>query len=336
MNYLSLFSGAGGFDLGLLQAGCKFNTHYFSEVDKYAINVFKKQFPEAIELGSVVDIRPETLKPIDIITFGFPCQDLSVAGKRSGLSGKRSGLFYEAMRIIEATRPTVFIFENVKGLFSSNRGRDFETVLQTIANIGLYECEWQLVNTRWVLPQNRERVYFIGHSRGRSRPKVFPFTESCFGVKKTTAGVRGEIPTEGQGGDSRHANKSVSQDGQNGHLHQIGTIGKDAEATRVYDTTHTIITKQGTPKNNQTYASCLSGGAHSGGNHSDMDLLKLNQAASIRRLTPTECERLQGFPDGWTSHGADGTPISDTQRYKLMGNAISIPIVKLIAERLIA
>ena len=174
INYLDLFSGINGFALGIIQAGIKLNKHYFSEIDKYATQITKRHFPNAIELGDINGIKPETLGKIDLITFGFPCQDLSIAGKRAGLGGARSGLFFKAMWLVEQLLPSVFIFENVKGLLTSNEGKDFEIVLRTIADIGLYECEWQLVNTSWVLPQNRERIYFIGHLREKSRHKIFP------------------------------------------------------------------------------------------------------------------------------------------------------------------
>ena len=178
LNYLDLFSGIGGFHLGLEQAGFKFNWTGFSEISKYATQIYKRRFPNAEELGAIETIRPKELpKGEYIVSFGFPCQDLSLAGKRKGLSAERSGLFFEAMQIIGVLKPKIFIFENVKGLFSSEEGRDFETVLRTVADLGIYECEWQLLNTRWFLPQNRERIYFIGHSTKQSRPKVFPFRE---------------------------------------------------------------------------------------------------------------------------------------------------------------
>lgn len=177
INYVDLFSGINGFALGIQQAGIKFKKHYFSEIDKHAIQITKRHFPNAIELGDINGIKPETLGKIDLVTFGFPCQDLSIAGKRAGLGGARSGLFFKAMWLIKQLLPLVFIFENVKGLLTSNDGKDFEIVLREIADIGLYECEWQLVNTSWVLPQNRERVYFIGHLGKGSGQKVFPITE---------------------------------------------------------------------------------------------------------------------------------------------------------------
>ena len=176
INYLDLFSGIGGFALGFQRAGWKFEKHYFSEVDKYATKIYKRHFPTAIDLGDIRNIK-EGLGSIDLITFGFPCQDLSIAGKRRGLEGSRSGLFFEATRIIRLYHPSIFIFENVSGLLTSNEGQDFEIVLREIADIGIYECEWQLLNTSWFLPQNRERVYFIGHLGKGSGQKVFPVTE---------------------------------------------------------------------------------------------------------------------------------------------------------------
>ena len=119
INLLELFSGVGGFSVGAQQAGVKIGWHGFSDIDKYANEIFKRRFPNAEELGSVVDVDPRKLPRIDLVTFGFPCQDLSQAGKRRGLKGSRSGLFFEAMRIIEAKKPPHFIFENVEGIFSS-------------------------------------------------------------------------------------------------------------------------------------------------------------------------------------------------------------------------
>ena len=175
--YLDLFSGIGGFAKGLQDAGLNIKKHYFSEIDNHAIAVYKNNFKTAEYAGDVklISRRTITERP-NIITFGFPCQDLSVAGKGKGLSGERSGLFFEAIRIVKEFKPEVFIFENVKGLLSSNEGKDFELVLRTIADLGIYECEWQLLNTSWFLPQNRERIYFIGHLGERGGRKVFPIT----------------------------------------------------------------------------------------------------------------------------------------------------------------
>jgi len=175
INQLDLFSGIGGFHLGFERAGYKVNS-FFSEIDPHAIAVYKHKFPKSTYVGSVTDVRGADLPRIDLITFGSPCQDFSLAGKRKGMDGDRSSLILEAIRLIGECRPRVFVWENVKGTFSSNNGEDFAAILQAFANIGGYRLEWQLLNTSWFLPQNRERIYLVGYS---TEPKrnwrgVFP------------------------------------------------------------------------------------------------------------------------------------------------------------------
>jgi len=174
MVILDLFSGIGGFSKGLIDAGFQFETHYFSEIDKHAIANYSYNFKNSHYVGSVTNVRGTELKRPNIITFGSPCQDFSMAGKRLGMEGERSSLILEAIRLISECRPDVFIWENVKGTFSSNDGADFIAILQAFANIGGYRIEWQLLNTAWVLPQNRERLYLVGHLAGRSKLGVFP------------------------------------------------------------------------------------------------------------------------------------------------------------------
>jgi DNA (cytosine-5)-methyltransferase 1 len=271
MNYLNLFSGVGGFRQGLCEAGFTFEWEGHSEINKYASSVYERHFSKSEVLGDVKTIRTNELPRIDLITFGFPCQDLSLAGKRKGLSGQRSGLFYRAMQIIREVNPRYFIFENVKGLFSSNDGRDFVEVLKEVADVG-YDGQWQMLNTSWFLPQNRERIYFVGYPRGTTRPKIFP-------------------------------------------------IGKEVARSNERATKTTNIRT-------------ITAGANSGGLHSGMTLIDKDNI-SIRRLTPIECERLQGFSDNWTEWGKNGEKISDSQRYKMIGNAVSVPVVKAIFERII-
>ena len=161
INYLDLFSGLGGFSEGIRQSGIDFAWHGFSEIDRYAISIYKRHFPEAVELGNITGIDGRKLPHLNLITFGFPCQDLSIAGKRAGLEGKRSGLFYEATRIIEEARPHYFVWENVKGLMSSNNGKDIDSVCEEMSRI-FYVYDFEEMNTSWFLPQNRERIYCIG------------------------------------------------------------------------------------------------------------------------------------------------------------------------------
>ncbi len=174
---LDLFSGIGGFPKGFMRAGYEIEKHYYSEVDEHAIAVYKHNFKDAIYAGPVEHIQSGRIERPDIITFGSPCQDFSLAGKRKGMEGERSSLIIEAIRLVSELRPSVFIWENVKGAFSSNGGADFWAILQAFAHIGGYRLEWQLLNTAWFLPQNRERIYLVGHLAGRSRSGIFPIGE---------------------------------------------------------------------------------------------------------------------------------------------------------------
>ena len=330
MNYLDLFSGGGGFHQGLVQAGFKFDWCGHSEVDKYAEQVYHKHFPESRCLGDVRTINPDELPKINLITFGFPCQDLSVAGKQRGLHASRSGLFFEAMRIVESAKPDIFIFENVKGLLSSSEGRDFEVVLRTIADLGLYDCEWQLVNTRWVLPQNRERIFFIGHLRGRSRPKVFPITESDRknGIRRTNV-KQTQFDVSGKGYNSQQ-DRVYHTEGDMACIPSTRTENKVLifvpEATKQ----GYAEAKEGDSINLSVMGSETRRGRVGKGEAQTLDtgMQQYTIQSGIRRLTPIECARLQGFPDKWHEG------LSDTQAYKVYGNAVTVNIVEMIGRRL--
>jgi len=147
MKIIDLFSGIGGFSLGFQRAGYQFTEHYFSEIDKHAIANYKYNFPNAKHIGNIKTIQPADLAGADIITFGSPCQDFSLAGKRAGLKGSKSSLIEYAIALIACVRPSVFIWENVKGAFSSNARADFWAIIKALTNIGGYTIEWQLLNT---------------------------------------------------------------------------------------------------------------------------------------------------------------------------------------------
>ncbi len=181
---LELFSGIGGFSEGFIRAGYTLKNHFFSEVDNHAIANYKYNYKNAKYVGSVKNVRGiiRTIENIGstklIITFGSPCQDFSLAGKGLGLDGNKSSLIKYAIFLIKWLKPDVFIWENVKGAFSTNDGADYWAIIQAFANLNGYGFEQQLLNTSWFLPQNRERIYIVGHLTGRSEPGIFPFTES--------------------------------------------------------------------------------------------------------------------------------------------------------------
>jgi DNA (cytosine-5)-methyltransferase 1 len=343
--YLDLFSGIGGFAKGFDMAGFTFDKHYFSEIDKNAIANYKYNFKNAEYAGDIRTISTGTItdRP-NLITFGFPCQDLSVAGKGKGLSGARSGLFYEAVRLIEEFKPDVFIFENVKGLLSSNKGKDFELVLRTIADIGLYECEWQLLNTAWLLPQNRERVYFVGHLAGKSKPRIFPISEttSRFNEGQSNTAIVRTITAGGYSGGHHSGMTLIQRTDTDGNRRPQGyrcyesdgiSPALSSQQGGIAGGSH-IIKRQPLKflnRNQKNYEGDYAytiDSANTGGINIDGD---------IRRLTEIECERLQGFPDNWTMFGDfDGTikEISRTQRYKMLGNAVTTKVVEMIAMRI--
>lgn len=363
MRYIDFFSGIGGFALGLRQAGIEFEEHWFSEIDKNAINIYKKHFPNAKELGDVRAIRDFSGIKADIITFGFPCQDLSVAGKRRGLAGARSGLFFEAMRIIRELKPQYFIFENVKGLLTNNRGADFVRCLREISDIGIYECEWQLVNTSWVLPQNRERVYFVGRLGGQSGAKIFPL----FSGRETADGLQGQytntITSEGY---TKNRQASYVIEGQQFQkVRQINRTEKNHQQDRVSSpegispalntvgggnlepkivcpvlTPDRIVKRQNgrRMKENDEPSFTLTAqdkhGVLTGHIFKDYETGEYFYDPLIRKLTPLECERLQGFPDGWTECGADGKKMSDSARYRALGNAVTVNFPRMIGEKI--
>jgi DNA (cytosine-5)-methyltransferase 1 len=353
INHLDLFSGIGGFSLGLKEAGIKTNWIGFSDINKHSNKIFKRRFPNAEELGSITTIQPNKLPNIDLVTFGFPCQDLSIAGKRGGLSANRSSLFFEAIKIIRDKRPKYFIFENVKGVFSSNEGKDFDIILRSIADIG-YDGQWELCNTRWYLPQNRERVYFVGHIRGESRPKVFPIRKDD--RKNDNDREESKIKIIGHSGSGGQKGSIHSADGVMSCLTATDYKQPKQVALEIFDyrcdegirvrknnCSPTLKAAMTTNSGNipmiravltPSRAEKRQNGRRFKNDGEDMFTLTAQDnhgvqiGRKIRRLTPTECERLQGFPDGWT----DGQ--SDTQRYKQLGNAVSVPVVREIVKKL--
>ena len=378
MNHLDLFSGIGGFSLGLKRVFDIKHT-YFSEIDKYAIDVYKHNFKNSTYVGSIRDVQGGELPKIDIITFGSPCQDFSLAGKRKGMDGERSNLILEAIRLIKQCKPTFFIWENVKGTFSSNSGEDFWAIIQAFTNIGGYRLEWQLLNTKWFLPQNRERIYLVGLLGKGSGKQVFPITENnrqvnelqgqqantCTLTTRYEAGGNGSYIIECELNAQEIKIKSATKKGYEiakvgdainytniNSETKRGRVGKGAAQTldtgcnqAILDTNYTYKKvnetieknkdkfKKGEPimmdlhnRNLRDVSPCLVEPHHN--NHS------LFTGSKIRRLTPIECERLQGFPDDWTKTGKELGTISDTQRYKMCGNAVTVDVVEAVAKRI--
>ena len=197
----SLFDGIGGWQIAAFHSGIK--PIWSSEIDEFPMRVTKKWFPNTIQLGDITKLDGAEIPPVDIICAGSPCQDLSVAGKRAGLEGERSGLFRKAIDIVRGMRkstgvqPRFFIWENVPGAFSSNKGQDFRAVLEEIGQTyfpmppndkwttaGLVECEnaeiaWRVLDAQyWGVPQRRRRIYLVADFGGQTAPKILFNQES--------------------------------------------------------------------------------------------------------------------------------------------------------------
>jgi len=360
MKYLSTFSGIGGFELGIQLAYDLVNRHKeqggakmvlecehlptgehvertptcigYSEIDKYASQIYQSHFPTHKPYGDITTIIAEDLPDFDLLVGGFPCQSFSIAGKRGGFNDTRGTMFFELARILRAKQPRLFVFENVKGLLSHDGGRTFATIIQTLDELG-YDCQWQVLNSKnHGVPQNRERVFIIGHLRGTRRPEVFPFGDNPEAVAQLSGQHSNTLTTRYYGGQANGT--SVTESKQ--HAQEIIQLNQPKHLNdRVYGTgglSPTLNTMQGgnrqpfiqNPKMMNYKKDYENSVAITATSYKEPPVVN-----AIRRLTPTECERLQGFPDGWTEG------VSDTQRYKTLGNAVTVNVIRDIFERIL-
>lgn len=296
----------------------------YSEIDKYAIKVYEKQFPGVKNYGDITQINAEELPDFDCLVGGFPCQAFSIAGKRRGFDDTRGTLFFDLARILREKQPRNFVFENVKGLLSHDQGNTFRTIITAIDELG-YDCQWSVLNSKnFGVPQNRERVYIVGHLRGTPRPEVFPITT---GNGETS----NEVTHKGQLVDLTRREPNNYRERKDG---RAGTLDANYyKGLANQERPGVVQLNQPTHSNDRVYASdgiSPTLNTMQGGNRQPF----IAEDVRIRRLTPVECERLQGFPDNWTAQGTDGA-ISDTQRYKMCGNAVTTNVVQAVFEKLL-
>jgi DNA (cytosine-5)-methyltransferase 1 len=444
MKYISLFAGIGGFDLALNRLGHE--CVWANEWNKYAAEIYNRRFSDSSHLGEekterelssertgiesegsessvnggksapvlcdTRDIRTvptEEIPDHDLLVGGFPCQAFSIAGKRRGFDDTRGTLFFEIARILKDKQPKFFILENVKGLLSHDNGFTFKTIISTLTELG-YDLEWQVLNSKnFGVPQNRERVFIVGHIRGQPQPQVFPFTASS-GQADELQGLQVGAITARRGTAKSDGDYIVESNGKAQEIKVVGTLETDGwekrheQIRRVHGIdgisptiptgtgggvmtkvavpyvrnpyngkqseteTGTIGTSVGTstgktaqllhiptntklgydiaeekndgirlehPKSKTARGRVIKGASQSLKTSAQVGVI---DKMRIRRLTPTECERLQGFPDGWTEKGinekGEEVIISDTQRYKVLGNAVTVNVVYEVARRL--
>lgn len=322
LTFGSLFAGVGGFDLGFEAAG--WTPKWQVEWDVRCQSVLARHWPQVARYGDVSTVSG--LEPVDCITYGFPCQDLSVAGRRAGLDGDRSGLFFEAMRIIKEMRdatggkyPTWAVAENVPGLLSADRGAAMGRCLDALADIGAVGIEWAVLDAQhFGVPQRRKRVFLVAwwDPRISGGDPIFPVRESCgrdFATRKQAGQAVAALTGTGVGTCGADDNQ-----GQAGHLIPAFVKARRAQSEDDYETW-----EAGRP------APTLN--AFDNGTESRATVL----VDGVRRLTPRECERLMGWPDDHTRWAADGREIADTNRYKMCGNGVVAPVSEWVARRLI-
>lgn len=305
MNVVSLFSGAGGFDLAFERAGARVVGQV--EIDPTARDVLARHYPTVPRMKDVRNVRGNEFGTADVLVGGFPCQDVSVAGRRAGLAGERSGLWFEFHRIVAAVRPQWVAIENVPGLLSSHAGRDFATVVSGLVECG-YRVAWRVLDAQhFGVPQRRRRLFIVASlGDGRAAQVLF---ERDGSERDTASGKKAQREAESRAGEGAGTGGGVAKT-----LTAKNRLSAD-------DTTFVVV---GTP---------TARNPRSMGLKSEKDF-QIVTTSSVRILTPVEYERLQGFPDGWTAMGASGRVISDTARYRLMGNAVAVPVVEWIARRM--
>lgn len=325
MKFLELCAGIGGFRQALENLGCE--CVGYSEIDKHAIKLYSAWYNDECNFGDITKIEAEKLPDFELLVGGFPCQAFSVAGKRGGFNDTRGTIFFDFARIMKAKKPKFAIFENVKGLLSHDGGKTYETMLRTLDELG-YNAQWGILNTKFHgLPQNRERVYIVANLRERSSTKILfeRGNDSADKMERTENGIIGQFYNRkgkthqdlGVISSEGHSPALLATTHKNPRIVKIGDIdGLNTQYSRVYDSegVSTTINAQG------------------GGLGAKTGLY--NAGDKVRRLTPKECFRLQGFKDEMVELGYK-LGISDTQLYKMAGNAVSVPVVEWVAQRVL-
>lgn len=382
MKFLDLFAGIGGFRIGMESAGHE--CIGFCEIDKFARASYKAihDTKGEIELHDITTVSDDTIRGIghvDVICGGFPCQAFSIAGNRRGFEDTRGTLFFEIARFASILKPRYLFLENVKGLLNHDRGNTFEVILSALDELG-YDVEWQVLNSKnFGVPQNRERVFIIGHLRGGSGRKVFPLSGDG-------AAITCEQPKINKVGNTRKKGKSQSGDvvsidslaptlcstttqkdplkvlieneikqfgvlqpnyNQSGVVYETDGISPTIRAYQGGNLEPKIRVKEATKQGyqeaeigdsvNLSHPNSKTRRGRVGKQIANTLLTGESQGVvepdfRIRKLTPRECWRLQGFPD-WAFDKAQEVN-SNSQLYKQAGNSVTVNVISAIAQGL--
>jgi len=364
----TFFSGVGSPEQALNNLGIPHEIEFACDIDKYAKETYLKNFNPKNFYTDITTLKMQDLASVDLLVFGFPCQAFSMAGKRKGFDDTRGTLFYDALRYLIEHRPRYFIAENVRGLLSHDNGKTFQTIIDCLAkttnyqmslmpfdNLG-YHIHYKVLNTKdYGIPQNRERIFIVGIRDDKDNTFTFPrevflnlklkdllevkVDNKYFLSEKMIKGIQNSNFRERQPMDITKLSKCLKIGGDvpcfdvkglqrlDDLKYKISEIkipsatkcgyevAKEGDSIRLSHLNSK--TGRGRVGTEQSQALCTGGDMHT--------LI----GSKIRRLTPIECERLQGFPDNFTEG------VSDTQRYKQMGNTITVNVIQAILKTLI-
>ncbi len=368
IRFFDLFSGIGGFREGLNRAG-GFTCVGHCEVDTHADKNYRLLFDTEGEwfCDDARAIETGRMPCFDLLCAGFPCQAFSIAGKREGFADARGTLFFEIARLVEARQPAYFLLENVPGLLSHDKGRTFYTILRTFWELG-YHVEWKVLNSKdFGIPQSRRRVYIVGYLDGRCAGKILPFPETngtaliqrvpgCQGKRvydpnglsrtltSGTGGMGGKTGLYEVGVPIKEATRKGYKMAYPGDSIDLGYAGLNSRRGRVgQGIAHTLTTgsQQGTLQFMEPSPAGTE--ARKGGRsvEAPKETLSTITAADrqgnayhgrIRRLTPRECLRLQGYYDWQIDRIITDT--SDSQLYKQAGNGVTVNVIEAIGRNL--
>ena len=297
MTYLSVCSGIEATSVAWEPLG--FKPIGFSEIESFPCELLKQKYPNVKNYGDITQYEKWNIGQFDILAGGTPCQSFSIAGKRGGTADERGALMYAYLGIVEAYRPRWIIWENVPGVLSSNSGYDFTSFLAGLEECG-YGWAYRVLDAQYFgVPQRRRRVFVVGHIDNR--------TDLAAKVLFEQQGVRGDIAT-----------------GSETQKETTAAIGKGVNYFRRGGNFKYHKDKKAATLRSSASSDCF-------------DLVLTNEKEYIRRLTPLECERLQGFLDNYTQIEWRGKPAEqcpDSLRYKAIGNSMAVPVMRWIGERI--
>ncbi len=366
IRFFDMFAGIGGFRAGLERAG-GFTCIGHSEIDKHADKAYRNMHtinPKEVYYEDATTINAEEMPDFDLLCAGFPCQSFSIAGKRRGFQDARGTLFFDIARILKAKQPAFFLLENVPGLLSHDEGRTFTAILNTLSELG-YGMEWQVLNSKhFGVPQSRKRVYIVGYLDPKCAGKILPLPETdgkaliqVIGGSQGSrvydpSGVACTLTSSSGGGGGKTGLYLVSCSSRNG-------ISDTRESARTLTASYAkglassqardgvLLIKEATKSGyseakpgdsvdtsyasqNQKRARVGHGIAYTLTTHADKAVVGTDMR--IRRLTPKECLRLQGFSDEQIDKLLVVT--SNTQAYKQAGNAVTVNVIHALGLRL--